>query len=168
MLEIVTTLGRILPKSNDEKALDFLKKFREADKFTSPETEIAYARVAPKMYVESLIDSDETIFGADWRAASAVFQGLGDIAALEANAENDLIKSQTRVLLIQIIGGWVSLDSKTKATDKDRFAIPDLVRAFAAFKSENTSNIFRPMLEIRAGHFHSRRDCRSFGRAACK
>jgi cyclophilin family peptidyl-prolyl cis-trans isomerase/HEAT repeat protein len=147
LLEIVTTLGKILPNSNDEKALDFLKRVRIADKFISSETEIAFARIAPKIYVDSLIDESETNFGADWRTTSAAFQGLGEIAALEANAENDLIKSQTRVFLIQIIGGWLNTDTKTKATVSDRLAIPDLVRAFAAFKSENTSNIFRPMLE---------------------
>jgi cyclophilin family peptidyl-prolyl cis-trans isomerase/HEAT repeat protein len=148
LLEIVTALGRILPQSNDEKTISFLGKVREADKFISSETEVAFVRVAPQKYVESLSNAGGKSFGKDWRVASALLQGFGEIANLPANEENDLIKSQTRILLVQQIGDWVELNAKTKATINDRFAIPDLIRAFAAFKSENTSNILRPMLEI--------------------
>ncbi|HEY0429064.1 MAG TPA: peptidylprolyl isomerase [Pyrinomonadaceae bacterium] len=147
LLEIATILGRIAPNTNNERTIRFLNDLRAADKYTSAETEIAFARVAPKTYVQSLMNVEETGFGQDWRAASAMFQGLGELAALETNAENDRIKSQARILFVQLIGNWLGENPKTKAVDAARFAIPDMIRAFAAFKSENTSNIFRPMLE---------------------
>lgn len=147
ILEIATVLGRLLTNTNDEKAVKFLNDFRQADKFASPETEIALARVTPAFYVESLIDDPEKTFGADWHTSSAAFQGLGEIANLEAGEETDKVKSATRVLLVQLISAWLSSDEKIKLMDNAKMAVPDLLRAFAAFKSENTSGIFRPILE---------------------
>ena len=145
LLEIATTLGRILPNTNNEKAVRFLQKLREADKFTSSETEIGLARIAPKTYLETL--PGET-FGGDWRKHSAAFQGLGELANLESNRENDALKSKVRILFVQSIGEWESLSAKNKAASNIGLAIPDLLRAFAAFKSENTSGIMRPFLEL--------------------
>ncbi len=148
LLEIAAALGRLLPNSNNDQAVEFLNKLRQADRFTSPETEIALARIAPKIYVDSVVGDAENLFGNDWRTVSSAFQGLGEIANLEANKETDAIKSQTRVLLVQLISGWLRIDPKVKAKTKVDSAIPDLLRAFAAFKSENTSGIMREILEL--------------------
>ena len=145
LLEIATTLGRILPNTSNKKAVKFLNNLRQWDKFVSPETEIALARIAPKIYLESLT---EEMFGADWRTHSAAFQGLGEFANLESNAENDALKSRVRISFVQTIGEWESLNAKNKAANNIGLAIPDLLRAFAAFKSENTSGIMRPFLEL--------------------
>ncbi len=147
LLEIATVLGRLLPNSDDKKAVGFLDNLRQADKFSSPETEIALARIAPKIYVDSIAADTESIFGGDWRTSSSAFQGLGEIANLEANKETDAIKSRTRVLLIQLISNWLTTNPKSKPNADANFAIPDLIRAFAAFKSDNTSGIMRPILE---------------------
>ena len=165
ILEISTTLGRLLPNTNNENAVKFLNNFRQADKFVSPETEIALARIAPKIYVESVIDAPEISFGEDWRTSSAAFQGLAEIANLEANDANNATKAQTRLLLVQLIGAWVNSDERAKTADNAALAVPDLLRTFAAFKSENTSNILRPLLGNRKRCSDSRRDCRYFGRS---
>lgn len=144
LFEIATVLSRFLANSNDAKAVSFIKILRKLDNYLSPETEIALARIAPKDYVETFSSGAEVIFTEDWRTASAVFQGLGEIAALESNKENDALKSQTRLLLVQLISIWLTHEQKSNKTS---LAIPDLLRAFAAFKSENTSGILRPILE---------------------
>jgi cyclophilin family peptidyl-prolyl cis-trans isomerase/HEAT repeat protein len=148
LLEIATSLGRILPGSNNEKAVKFLDDLRQIDKYSSAETEIALARTAPEVYVDSIDDNPEDIFTADWRTSSAAFQGLGEIANLESNDKNNPTKLKVRLLLVQLIGMWVNISAKDKARDNTRFAIPDLLRAFAAFKSENTPGVLRPLLEI--------------------
>jgi cyclophilin family peptidyl-prolyl cis-trans isomerase/HEAT repeat protein len=145
LLEIATALGGLLPNSDDQRAVQFLNNLRQIDKYTSPETEIALARVAPKIYVGSIIQFSESIFNEDWRTVSAAFQGLGEIANIEGNSE---IKARTRILLVQLMSAWLTTNPKKKATDNARMAIPDLIRAFAAFKSENTSGILRSMIEI--------------------
>lgn len=148
ILEVATTLSRILPNTNNRKAVEFLQDFRQADNFISPEVEIALARIAPKIYVESLENAPEKTFGENWQTSSAAFQGLGEIANLESNDENNEIKTQVRVLLAQLISGWVNSDEEAKSANNAAMAVPDLIRAFAAFKSENTSGVLRPMLEI--------------------
>jgi cyclophilin family peptidyl-prolyl cis-trans isomerase/HEAT repeat protein len=148
LLEIATTLGRLLPNTGNVRAVRFLDNLRAFDGYTSSETEIAFARIAPKTYVDSIIDAPEKTLKEDWRANSAVFQGLGEIAKLPASDENNQVKSAVRLLLVRLIGSWVNAGASSKATDSARLAVPDLLRAFAAFKSENTSNILRPLLEI--------------------
>lgn len=148
LLEIATVLSRLLPTSNDKRAVAFLDNLRQADKYRSPETEIALARIAPRTFVESVIRDADNLFAEDWRIISSEFQGLGEIAALESNKENDEIKSLARVFLVRAISNWLTMNPKEKANSKTALAIPDLIRAFAAFKSENTSGILRPMLEI--------------------
>ncbi len=148
LLEIVTTLGRLLQGKADEAAVGFINRFRAADAYVSPESETAVARIAPKEYVESLIAAPENSFGKDWRSSSAAFQALGEIAGLESNESNNALKLRTKLMLIQLLGGWLNADDKVRASDDVSLAIPDLLRAFAAFKSENTSNIIRPLLEI--------------------
>ena len=147
LLEIATTLGRILPETDDLRAVKFLDDLHEADNYSSAETEIALARIAPEIYLKSIAEQSDEIFNGNWQSISAAFQGLGEIANLEANDENSSLKSKTRILLTQLIGKWVSSSPQITANNKLRLAIPDLLRAFAAFKSQNTSNIFRLMLE---------------------
>ena len=148
LLEIAAALGRILPNSNDQAAVAFLDNLRQADKYSSPETEIALARTAPRIYVQSIITDAESMFNGNWRISSSVFQGLGEIANAESNKETDAIKSSTRILLVRLMSDWLTANPKENARRKAEMAIPDLIRAFAAFKSENTSGILRPILEI--------------------
>ena len=136
LLEVITSLGRILAGSADERALKLIRDFRGADKRHSPETEIAFARIAPAQYVT-------TFSGApDWKALSAQYQGLAEIARLDEKAAE--AKSRARVILVQEIATRFNSAGINDQTLKSR---PDLVQAFAAFKSENTSNIFRPLIE---------------------
>jgi cyclophilin family peptidyl-prolyl cis-trans isomerase/HEAT repeat protein len=146
LLEIATTLGRLLAGTKDAEALRFLDAFRTADRYVSPETEIAVARIAPESYVATLGDEPENAFGPDWRTSSAAFQALGEIANLEANEANNPIRTKTKLLLVTLISGWIGANEKAKASDGSAMAIPDLFRAFAAFKSETTSDVLRPLL----------------------
>lgn len=151
LLEIATVLGRLLPNSTDEKAVKFLDNFHEADRYSSGETEIALARVAPQIYFQSIAAETETIF-ADWKTASAALQGLSEIAALESNAENDALKSKIRLMLVKFIGETISHGSLVEGGNSE-LAAPDLFRAFAAFKSENTSNLFIQVLDVETDVF---------------
>ena len=147
LLEIAATLGRILPNSDDQTAVKFLDDLHEADRYTSPETEIALARVAPKIYLDSINEQSHEIFETDWRTSSAAAQGVAEIANLEAGAGNDLLKSKARLLLIQVIGEWSDASLPFKLNSRLSLAMPDVLRAFADFKSDNTANIYRPLLE---------------------
>ena len=148
LLEIAAALGRLLPNSNDKQAVAFLDDLRQADKYSSPETEIALARIAPRTYVESIAADADSLFAGNWRISSSVFQGLGEIANAPSGKETDAIKSATRVLLVRLISDWLTANPKDNARRKAEMAVPDLIRAFAAFKSENTSGLMRSLLDI--------------------
>ncbi|MGH9820397.1 MAG: peptidylprolyl isomerase, partial [Pyrinomonadaceae bacterium] len=137
LLEIATTLGRILAGSQNEKVVAFLNQLRISDKAQSPETEIALAQIAPRIYVNSFEDT------SDWKSLSAQYQGLAVIADLDSAKEPDA-KSKARLILVMEIASRFTPSPQSDATARSR---PDLVTAFAAFKSENTSNILRPLLE---------------------
>ena len=136
LLEVITSLGRILAGTADERALKLIRDFREADRRHSPETEIAFARIAPTEYVRTFSDKP------DWQALSAQYQGLAEIARLDAKAAE--AKSRARLILVSEIATRFNSAPINDQTLKSR---PDLVQAFAAFKSENTSGIFRPLLD---------------------
>lgn len=147
LLSIASTLGRLMAGTSDNDAIEFIEALRTADKFTSPESEIAYARIDPGKYVGWVVDSPQEAFGPDWRSSSAVFQALGTIASLETNEKNSHVRTRAKLLLVSLIQGWIGGDERVKAKDSAVFAIPDLLQAFAAFKSETTSDILRPLLE---------------------
>ncbi len=147
LLEIAATLGRILPRTDDARAVKFLDDLHEADKYSSPETEIALARIAPKIYLDSIANESHEIFETDWQSSAAAAQALAEIANLEPSAENDLLKSKVRLILVQVIGEWSDSSPQIKAQNTLSLAIPEVIRAFAAFKSANAAAIFRPLLE---------------------
>jgi cyclophilin family peptidyl-prolyl cis-trans isomerase/HEAT repeat protein len=140
LLEIATTLGRLLPNSNDETALAFLQSFRELDKFQSPETEIAFARVAPEKYVSEFKAKNNGY--SDWRVASAYAQGFGDFGA----SENVSLKIRAGETLTSYVSGMLS-GVKPVYQGEMMKALPDLIRALAALKPDNLDEILRNMLD---------------------
>ncbi|MBK7706887.1 MAG: hypothetical protein IPJ30_14260 [Acidobacteria bacterium] len=53
-----------------------------------------------RTYLDELTD-EQSSFSNDWRASSAAFQALGEIAVLPKNDVNDPIKLKVKLLLIQ-------------------------------------------------------------------
>jgi cyclophilin family peptidyl-prolyl cis-trans isomerase/HEAT repeat protein len=128
LLEIATTLGRILPNAKHERAVQFLNNFREADKYQSPETEIAYASIAPEKYVADFNKNNNGL--TDWRVASSRAQGLSALSALKNEDLN-------RRVLEVFSGYFAGLGDKSSSTVKREIikAMPDLMRGFNNFKT---------------------------------
>jgi cyclophilin family peptidyl-prolyl cis-trans isomerase len=152
LLEIATTLGRILPNSNDERAIRFLQSFRESDKYRSPETEIAFARVSPKLYLSSNslskinYDAVKNKINADWRAVGSIAQGLGEIANLEATEETRKLREQSAAALLLIIENPFEMKDYETAFS---LAMPDVLRAYAQFKSDNLAEVLRAQMKAK-------------------
>jgi cyclophilin family peptidyl-prolyl cis-trans isomerase len=51
------------------------------------------------------------------------------------------------VFFVRLLSDWLTMNAAERTKSNVTLAIPDLLRAFAAFKSENTSGIVRPILE---------------------
>jgi cyclophilin family peptidyl-prolyl cis-trans isomerase len=146
LLEIATALGRILTGTWDARAVNWLREFRDAEERKSPEIEIALARIAPALYVrERPFDkiSDTATRAAlfkDWKEVSSLAQGLGEVSGIKAQAAgNSLIglKAETQMMLRSLLADAAL----------PQMAAPDVLRAFAAFKANDSSEVLRKQLK---------------------
>ncbi|PYS33437.1 MAG: hypothetical protein DMF75_09370 [Acidobacteria bacterium] len=92
LLEIATAQGRILANRTDSSVLTFLHELRKREEFDDPELEIAFARIAPGLYVqdESVIwligQKDQGMATTDWRSLSSIAQGLATLSEINGVA----------------------------------------------------------------------------------
>ena len=142
ILEIATTLGRLLAQKEDSGAISWLRKVNAALNHTAPEIDLAFVRIAPAVYLAEFGSGDsarkkvqETIL-LNWRAASGVAAGLGEIAALpETVAKKAELAATAQSLLRAMLDYRNSgLTINTLVAVHSEYAIPDVLRALAAFK----------------------------------
>lgn len=144
LLEIATTLGRLRQNTDDESTVRWLRQLRPVIG-AAPEVEIALARVYPKSYLTELgagAPARERVQEAllmDWRAASSVAQGLGELATLpETTSDNKALRENAADLLRAMLDYQNSdVSVKTVAPVHSEYAIPDVLRAFSAFKPKD-------------------------------
>ncbi|HZB45313.1 MAG TPA: peptidylprolyl isomerase [Pyrinomonadaceae bacterium] len=126
LLEIATTLGRVLQNTNHERAVELLRRLRWG---AAPEVEIALARVAPAQYVRDLEGVLRESGGtqSSWQKVSAFGQGLGEIAGLtSAQGGNSFVGLQA--------DAQIALRGLVNSASTPALAMPDLLRALAAFR----------------------------------
>lgn len=85
ILEIATTLGRLLAQKEDQAAISWLRKINSTLNHKAPEIELAFVRIAPLTYLTDFGSADqprrkvqETIL-LDWRAAAALRQAWASL-----------------------------------------------------------------------------------------
>ena len=156
LLEIATALGRLRQNTGDERTVRLMRSLRSIIG-AAPEVEIAIARIDPKSYPVALgtgkaaRERVQEALLMDWRAASSVAQGLGELANVpDTTSENKAIRSNAEELLRAMLDYKNSdISVKTVAPVHSEYAIPDVLRAFAAFKSEDLQKVLLT-------HFHQR------------
>jgi cyclophilin family peptidyl-prolyl cis-trans isomerase/HEAT repeat protein len=128
-LEIATTLGRLLPNTENQKAIDFLQNLRQSDNYESPESEIAFTRVAPRYNsIQRLsFPKDFAILKTNFRVASSLAQGFGDIAN-STNEENKRVVKDTLKNIFDYYPIHVN-------------AVSDWLTAYAAFKPNDLNKL---------------------------
>lgn len=154
-LEVATTLGRILQNSENKEALLWLGRARERFANAAPETEIAYARISPSAYLaligsgkEGRQNAQKTLL-LNWRSGSSLAQGLGEIAALpeNANAKKQLADHAQDILRAMLDYRNSGLVINTLVAVHSEYAIPDVLRAYAAFKPKDLAEVLRKHLK---------------------
>jgi cyclophilin family peptidyl-prolyl cis-trans isomerase/HEAT repeat protein len=147
LLEIATTLGRLRQESKDERTVTWLRQLRPITGSGAPEVEIAIARIHPAYYMDQLGTGRPAETAAqealllNWRAASSIAQGLGEIAAVaDSNSDNKRLRAQAeRILRAMLDYRNSDLIVNTLVRVHSEYAIPDVLRAFAAFKPKDLS-----------------------------
>lgn len=154
VLEIATTLGRLLAQKEDRTAIGWLRKTSESLNHTAPEVELALVRMAPVVYLDSLGTADqakrkvqETIL-LDWRAAAGLAAGLGEIAVLPESVKNkrELAEAAETLLRAMLDYRNSGLTINTLVAVHSEYAIPDVLRALAAFKPQDLATVARAHL----------------------
>ena len=145
LLEIAAALGRVYATRADERAVTFLRALRAAEEMTAPEIEIAFARVAPAIYLrEKPLGNagDQTARAGlmkDWHRVSSLAQGLGEIGNITAEAAGSAVVSLQADA--QIILRGLLEDNSVPA-----LAAPDVLRAVAAYKPIDAGEVLRRQL----------------------
>jgi cyclophilin family peptidyl-prolyl cis-trans isomerase/HEAT repeat protein len=130
LLEIATALGRLLQNSDSERAINFLRNFRELDKFSSPETEIALAQISPKIYI-GLEPFKE--FGNFWLSSNSLLQGISEVS--KSKDENFYNAAKETVSKTAV---YKEVDLQKPRLDK---IIPELLRTWNNFKVDDLNDI---------------------------
>lgn len=150
LLEIATTLGRLRQDSNDERVSNWLRNVRPVTGSGAPEVEIAFARVHPAAYLNQFGEgpltkrmAQETLF-LNWRAASSIAQGLGEIAAIQSKSQKAQAEDLLRAMLDYRNSG---IKINTLVAVHSEYAIPDVLQAYAAFKTNDLAEVARKHLK---------------------
>ncbi len=150
LLEIAATLGRLLQGTQNKTALSLLKEMRNLVG-PAPEIEIALARISPTGYLADLGTGKEatrnvqTTILVNWKAAATLAQGLGVIAALPESTLNRLqTAQQAENLLLALLDYRNSgLTINTLVAVHSEYAVPEILRALAAFKPKSLAEVLR-------------------------
>ncbi len=143
LLEIATTLGRLIPKTNDARTVKFLTNLGHADLYRSPETEIAFARVAPRSYAEYLRSKKDDI-KSKLPAVNASLQGIREFASLGTTDEEIELKSHALEQLRRELANYLAGESAPS-----EYSVPDILRAYAAFNPDGFDDELRKLLKDR-------------------
>ncbi|HEX6045723.1 MAG TPA: peptidylprolyl isomerase [Pyrinomonadaceae bacterium] len=146
-LEIATTLGRLLAVKEDQAALTWLNKLSATLDHRAPEVEIALVRISPGAYLRGFgtpaKESVQRSILLNWRSAAGIAAGLGEIAAMP-----ELIKSKLDVASIaeSLLRAMLDYRNSTVKVNTlvavhSEYAIPDVLRAFAAFKPTGLADV---------------------------
>jgi cyclophilin family peptidyl-prolyl cis-trans isomerase/HEAT repeat protein len=145
LLEVATAMGRVLLNSNDERALTLLRASREGG-VVAPEVETALARIAPTQYLREkgvaefvALASRRGAAGVTWQKVSALAQGLGEMAGMtSAQVGNSVVSLQA--------DAQIALRALVQSQSTPPSAMPDLLRALAAFKPADLAAVARAAL----------------------
>ena len=133
-IEIAVALGKLLEKTKDVRAVKLLGEYGEIDKGLSPEIYIARLHIAPGR------GDGRATHLATWHQISTLAQLVGEFADIEPTSdEARKMKAEApdtlRPLVMAYVGSLAAEDRKTL------LAAPDVLRAYARFKTDDLRSI---------------------------
>ena len=146
-LEIATTVGRLLAVKEDQAALAWLNDLNKTLNHTAPEVEIALVRISPGAYLRGLgtpaKESVQRSILLNWHSASGIAAGLGEIAAMPELIKTKLDVASIAESLLRAMLDYrnSSVKVETLVAVHSEYAIPDVLRAYAAFKPKDLADI---------------------------
>jgi cyclophilin family peptidyl-prolyl cis-trans isomerase len=141
LLEIVVTLGRLLPNRSNDAAVDLLRKTHEMTKGEAVEVEVAFARIAPGIYQAESYQSETQQPNVNWRQLSRRAQALAAVkevitGAATGSAGDNALKAAQKELTAM-------LDRPTLPP----LAATDVLQAWNSYKPANADQYARKFLQ---------------------
>lgn len=154
LLEVASAFGRIYQGTADAEVSKWLLDLRGIVGPTAPEVEAALVRLSGTNYLLDLGKKDSAKRAAqktlltNWRAASALAQALAEIATLPDAGDNKSVKTQAIEILAAMLDYRNSgLVINTLVAVHSEYAVPDVLRAYAAFKPGDLDDVLRTHLK---------------------
>ena len=142
LLEIVATLGRLLPNTDNASAIDFVKRMHQLTNGEAVEVEVAFARMAPANFQQTAFKSEAQLPGSSWRRVSRRAQGLAAINEVFAGASGsarDRALNDAQAELLDML----------RRSQTPTLAIPDILQAYAVYKTADLNEVSRRFLSDR-------------------
>ncbi len=135
LIEIATTLGRLLPNTANEGAVAFLRRMHKLTNGEAVEVEIAFARVVPGIFQNDPYRAEVSGPNANWRQLSRRAQGLAAIrevisGAATGSAGDTALKDAQMELAVML-----------RRSSTPALAVPDILQAYGSFRSTDTSAV---------------------------
>jgi cyclophilin family peptidyl-prolyl cis-trans isomerase/HEAT repeat protein len=154
VLELAAALGRILQGTGDKETLSQLRQFVGfVFNHNAPEIDIAFARISAGDYLAflgaSATRTAQQAMLVNWRAGSGTAQGLGEIASLPETTQNraELAQAAENILRAMLDYRNSGITINTLVAVHSEYAIPDVLRAFAAHKPKDLGSVLRKHLQ---------------------
>lgn len=143
LLEIVVTLGRLLPITDNPSAIDFVKRMHQLTKGEAVEVEVAFARISPATFQQTAFRAEAQTRGSTWRRVSRRAQGLGAIreaiAGAASGSAGDRALKDAQAELLDML----------RRPQTPALAIPDILQAYAGYKPADLNEVSTRLLAHR-------------------
>lgn len=140
LLEIATTLGRVLPNTDNQSAVDFVKRLHQLTNGEAVEVEVAFARIAPGTFQQTAFRSEAQLPSASWRRVSRRAQGLAAINEVFAGAASGSAGDRA------LKDAQAELLDMLRRPQTPTLAKPDILQAYAVYKPADLAELSRKFL----------------------
>lgn len=140
-IEVAATLGRLLANTYNQRADDLIRDFGKMDQGQSTEVYIARVRIGQRRG-----NPNERPELNHWRQYSTLAQLAGEFAAIEPISDvGKEMKKEAPDILRPLAKAYAEADPVKEG--KSMMAAPDVIRAFARFKTDDLAEILRTAME---------------------
>jgi len=140
LLEIATTLGRLLPNTSNNAAIAWIRKTHDSTKGEAVEVEVALARMAPGIFQNDPYKTQAASRTATWRQVSRRAQGLAAIKDVITGAATDSAGDHA------LKDAQKELAEMLQRSTTPTLAIPDILQAYSSYKNPNAGEFARKYL----------------------
>ncbi|HMQ04984.1 MAG TPA: peptidylprolyl isomerase [Pyrinomonadaceae bacterium] len=139
-VEIATALGQLIPNSFNERAIRLFREFGKIDRGHTSEVYVARVRVAPARG-----DGDSPELN-DWKQYRTLALIVGEFAVIQPTTdEGKRLKEEAPGVLRPLALAFAEADPAKEG--KKMLAAPDVLRAFARFKTDDLREILQIALK---------------------